>query len=94
MVTDGEPTVHMEGGRAFFSHPPSYRTLEQTLREVTRCTREGIVINTFMLEANYFLKDFIDQMAKINKGRAFYTNTDQLGKYVLVDYLSSRKVRI
>lgn len=94
MVTDGEPTAHMEGGQAFFSYPPSYRTLEQTLREVKRCTREGIVINTFMLEANYFLMDFIDQMAKVNKGRAFYANTDQLGRYVLVDYLKSRRARL
>tara|TARA_B100000586_G_scaffold109465_1_gene78658 strand:- start:3197 stop:4363 length:1167 start_codon:yes stop_codon:yes gene_type:complete len=94
MVTDGEPTAHMEGAQAFFSYPPSYRTLEQTLREVKRCTREGITINTFMLEANLFLMDFIDQMSKINKGRAFYTHPDQLGRYVLVDYLKSRKARV
>lgn len=94
MVTDGEPTAHMEDGQAFFGYPPSHRTLEQTLREVKRCTREGIVINTFMLEANYFLMDFIDQMAKINKGRAFYTSTNELGRYVLVDYLRSRKIRV
>ena len=94
MVTDGEPTVHMEGAQAFFSYPPSYRTLEQTLREVKRCTREGITINTFMLEANLLLTDFIDQMAKINKGRAFYTHPDQLGRYVLVDYLKSRRARV
>jgi uncharacterized protein with von Willebrand factor type A (vWA) domain len=94
MVTDGEPTAHMEGGQAFFSYPPSEQTLDQTLREVKRCTREGITINTFMLEANLFLMDFIEQISKINNGRAFYTQTDQLGRYVLVDYLKSRKSQI
>ena len=94
MVTDGEPTAHMERGQAFFSYPPSQQTLDQTLREVKRCTREGITINTFMLEANLFLMDFIEQMSKINNGRAFYTQPDQLGRYVLVDYLNSRKSQI
>ena len=94
MVTDGEPTAHMERGQAFFSYPPSQQTLDHTLREVKRCTREGITINTFMLEANLFLMDFIEQMSKINNGRAFYTQPDQLGRYVLVDYLNSRKSQI
>ena len=94
MVTDGEPTAHMEGGQAYFSYPPTTRTLEQTLKEVKRCTREGIVINTFMLEMNYFLMEFMDEMAKINKGRSFYTKPDQLGRYMLVDYLEGRKRKI
>ena len=94
MVTDGEPTAHMEGGQAYFSYPPTARTLEQTLKEVKRCTREGIVINTFMLEMNYFLMEFMDEMAKINKGRSFYTKPDQLGRYMLVDYLQGRKRKV
>jgi uncharacterized protein with von Willebrand factor type A (vWA) domain len=94
MVTDGEPTAHMEGGQAYFSYPPTPRTLEQTLKEVKRCTREGIVINTFMLEMNYFLMEFMDEMARINKGRSFYTKPDQLGRYMLVDYLEGRKRKV
>jgi len=94
MVTDGEPTCHMEGGQAYFSYPPSDRTLDQTLREVKRCTGEGIVINTFMLEENYTLMEFIDSMVKINGGRAFYTSPDELGKYVLVDYIKGRRLRV
>jgi len=94
MVTDGEPTAHMEGGQAYFSYPPTPRTLDQTLKEVKRCTREGIVINTFMLEMNYFLMEFMDQMAKINNGRSFYTKPDQLGRYMLVDYLEGRKRKV
>ena len=94
MVTDGEPTTHLEDGRAYFSYPPSYRTMEETLKEVKRCTQEGITINTFMLEANYYLMDFIDQLTRVNKGRAFYSSANQLGEYVMVDYLRSRKKRI
>ena len=94
MITDGEPTAHLEGGRAYFSYPPSWRTIDETLKEVKRCTQEGITINTFMLEANYYLMDFIDKMTRINKGRAFYTDPSHLGRYVMVDYLRGRRKRI
>ena len=94
MVTDGEPTTHLEEGHAYFSYPPSSRTIEETLREVKRCTQDGITINTFMLETNYYLMDFIDQVARVNKGRAFYSTPNELGQYVMVDYLKSRKRRI
>jgi uncharacterized protein with von Willebrand factor type A (vWA) domain len=94
LITDGEPTAHMEEGQAYFSYPPSYRTIEETLKEVKRCTQEGITINTFMLESNAFLLDFVGKMTKMNLGRAFYTTPDTLGEYVLVDYLSSKHKRV
>ena len=94
MITDGEPTAHLEGGQAYFSYPPSYTTIQETLKEVKRCTQEGITINTFMLEANYYLMDFVDQITRINRGRAFYTSPTQLGRYVMVDYLRGRRKRI
>ena len=94
MITDGEPTAHMEGGKAYFSYPPSWRTIEETLKEVKRCTQEGITINTFMLETNSYLIDFIDKLTRINRGRAFYTTPGQLGKYVMVDYLQGRRKRV
>ncbi|MEK7215324.1 MAG: VWA domain-containing protein, partial [Chloroflexota bacterium] len=55
MVTDGEPTAHLERGYAYFAYPPTHRTIQETLREVRRCTREGITINTFMLEQSPWL---------------------------------------
>lgn len=94
MITDGEPTAHMEGGQAYFNYPPSWQTLDETLKEVKRCTQEGITINTFMLESNYYLMDFIDKMTRINKGRAFYTSPDTLGRYVMVDYLKGQRKRL
>ncbi|MBI4233782.1 MAG: VWA domain-containing protein, partial [Chloroflexi bacterium] len=88
MITDGEPTAHLEGDRALFSYPPSYQTIQETLKEVKRCTHEAITINTFMLESSSYLLDFVDKMTRINRGRAFYTTADHLGQYVLVDYVS------
>ena len=91
MITDGEPTAHLEDGHAYFSYPPSYRTIEETLKEVKRCTREGITINTFMLEASHHLVDFVDKITRVNRGRAFYTTPRHLGRYVMVDYLRGRR---
>jgi uncharacterized protein with von Willebrand factor type A (vWA) domain len=91
MVTDGEPTAHLEHGVADFAYPPTRRTVEETLREVQRCTREGITINTFMLEQSPWLTGFVEQMARINRGRAFFSTPDRLGEYVLVDYVTERR---
>jgi len=94
MITDGEPTAHIEGNDLYFQYPPTMRTLQLTLREARNCTRKGIVINTFMLEGGRFLSSFITQIARINKGRVFFTNADSLGQYLLVDYISNKKRRL
>ena len=86
MITDGEPTAHIEDGKAVFSYPPDWVTIDETLREVKRCTKEGITINTFMLEANYYLSDFINRITKVNKGRAFFTDAHDMGRYIMKDY--------
>jgi uncharacterized protein with von Willebrand factor type A (vWA) domain len=91
MVTDGEPTAHMEDGEADFSYPPTQRTIDETLREVKRCTRDGIVINTFMLERSPWLARFVEEMARINRGRAFFTAPERLGEYVVVDFVNARR---
>jgi len=91
MVTDGEPTAHLEGDVADFSYPPTPRTVQETLREVQRCTRERIIINTFMLERSPWLTSFVEQMARINRGRAFFATPDRLGEYLVVDYVSARR---
>jgi uncharacterized protein with von Willebrand factor type A (vWA) domain len=91
MVTDGEPTAHLENGVADFSYPPTPRTFQETLKEVQRCTREGITINTFMLERSSYLAGFVEDMARINHGRAFMASPDRLGEYVVVDFVRSRR---
>ena len=63
MITDGEPTAHvMPNGDVFFNYPPVRETVEATLREVVRCTRDGIRINTFVLDATGALRAFIEQL--------------------------------
>jgi uncharacterized protein with von Willebrand factor type A (vWA) domain len=94
LVTDGEPTAYFEGGQIEFHYPPTYRTYQETLREVGRCTRENITINTFMMERGRYLTDFVDQMTKINRGRAFYATPDRLGEYILVDYVDNKRKSI
>jgi len=91
MVTDGEPTAHIERGEAIFSYPPSYTTIEQTLKEVQRCTKAGIRINTFMLDESPYLQDFVKRMMVMNRGRAFFVSPETLGDYVLVDFLEQRQ---
>ena len=56
-----------------------------------RCTREGIRINTFMLDETYYLRSFVERMMQLNRGRAFFTTPDTLGDYVLVDFLEQRR---
>ena len=94
MITDGEPTAHLEDGRPVFAYPPTPATISKTLREVRNCTTKGITINTFMLDESYYLKAFVDQMTKINGGRVFYTEADNLGEYILVDYVQNKKKRL
>jgi len=91
MITDGEPTAHLEGTEAEFSYPPTRRTLQETLKEVQRCTREGITINTFMLARSPSLTAFVQEMARINRGRAFFAAPERLGEYVLVDYVRNKR---
>ncbi len=91
MVTDGEPTAHIQDGDAYFQYPPSPVTIEETLKEVMRCTRDGIRINTFMLDESHYLRSFVERMMQLNRGRAFFTTPDTLGDYVLVDFLEQRR---
>ena len=92
MITDGEPTAHiMDNGMPFFNYPPVRETVEATLREVVRCTKEQIRINTFGLGADGSLRAFIEQMTKINRGRAFFTTPEHLGDYVLVDFMEGKR---
>jgi uncharacterized protein with von Willebrand factor type A (vWA) domain len=94
MISDGEPTAHLERGRSQFAYPPSPITIRETLKAVKRVTQQDIVINTFMLDRNYYLKEFVNQLAKINGGRVFYTTPDQLGEYMLVDYVQHKRKKI
>lgn len=94
LITDGEPTAHWEENTLYLIYPPSERTSLHTLREVKACTEAGIIINTFMLVDDWYyfgLVNFVDQMTRLNRGRAFYPTADELGHLVLEDYVKGRK---
>ncbi len=92
MITDGEPTAHItRSGEPFFSYPPTRETVDLTLVEVAKCTRDNIRINTFVLDATHYLTHFIEEVSRLNGGRAFFTTNENLGDYVLVDFVENRR---
>jgi uncharacterized protein with von Willebrand factor type A (vWA) domain len=92
MITDGEPTAHITSyGDVYFNYPPVRETVEATLAEVMKCTRDGIVINTFVLDATTALRSFIERLTEINHGRAFFTSNQDLGDFILVDFLEHKR---
>ena len=93
VVTDGEPTAHINRwGEPEFNYPPVPETLHLTMAEVVRCTRANITINTFALDLERTHYPFVEQIAKVNGGRTFYTTNDALGGYVLHDFLEHRRL--
>lgn len=99
LITDGEPTaVSLDRGGRLHSGWGSAllheRIVQETLKEVRRCTQSGIKINTFMLGADFYRRGFIDQLSRLNTGRVFYTSPDQIGNYIVVDYIANKRKRI
>jgi uncharacterized protein with von Willebrand factor type A (vWA) domain len=90
MVTDGEPTAHLEGEEAFFSWPPVPETIERTLAEAMRLAKAGVRLNIFMLEESAGLARFMERLARITKGRVFLMDDDRVGEFVLRDYVARR----
>jgi len=92
MITDGEPTAHINRfGEPEFHYPPIRETVDATLLEVARCTRDDIRINTFMLDPDRSLQHFIGKLTEMNRGRAFFTTPQTLGDYVLVDFIEQKR---
>ncbi|MEH1027096.1 VWA domain-containing protein [Micromonospora profundi] len=95
VVTDGEPTAHLDpdDGEALFHWPSLPETIEATVREVDRLSRYGATLNLFMLGDDPGLRRFVDAVARRSRGRMFTPDTDDLGEYVVSDYLRSRQSR-
>ena len=93
MVTDGEPTAHLEGEQAFFAWPPVRRTITLTLAEAVRLSRAGVTLNVFMLEESEGLISFMEQLARITSGRVFLMDDERLGDFVVRDYVKRRDRR-
>jgi Ca-activated chloride channel family protein len=94
MITDGKPScLTLEDGRVYknaFGLDPL--VIGKTLEEVSRCKKQGILINTFMLASDYGLVNFVQKVTEICRGKAYFTTPYTLGQYLLMDYMN-RKTR-
>ena len=94
IITDGQPTAHVEGDFVYLLYPPDPRSTVATLKEAVLAVREGCRISTFALIEDYWGMDwvgFVDQLTKLTKGVAFYTSSGELASCVMESYLSGRK---
>lgn len=94
IITDGQPTAHVEGDFVHLLYPPDPRSTVATLKEAVMSVREGCRISTFALIEDYWGMDwvgFVDQLAKLTKGVAFYTSSGELANCIMESYLSGRK---
>ena len=94
VITDGQPTAHVDGNTLFLQYPPTRTTAMATLKESLLCMRAGIRIASFALIEDYFGMDwveFIDQMTRLTKGVAFYCASGDLASCVMESYLSGKK---
>lgn len=94
VVTDGEPTAHLlEDGEPYFHWPPTRETVAATVSEVDQLTRYGATLNVFMLGEDPGLRRFVDAIARRNGGRVFTPEAEDLGRYVVADYIRARRGR-
>lgn len=92
MITDGKPSAIWEGGVLYknpFGLDP--KIVAQTVNEASTLRRKGITITTFMITTDPYLQDFVDRMTQANKGRAYYSTLDNLGKFIFADYARNKK---
>ena len=92
MITDGKPSaLTLEDGRIYknaFGLDPL--VVSQTLEEVSKCKRSGVMINTFMLASDYGLVQFVQKVTEMCRGKAYFTTPYTLGQYLLMDYMSRK----
>lgn len=96
VITDGEPTAHIEGREVVLIYPPAEKTATHTLAEVKKCAAAGIRVSSFALIEDYFylgLVNFVEEMARVSQGVAAYCGADDLGKYVIDSFVSGRRAR-
>lgn len=96
VITDGEPTAHVDGREIVLVYPPSQRTARATLAEAKRCATEGIHVASFALIEDYFyhgLVNFVEQMAQVTGGISATCNAGDMGNMVVNSFISGRKTR-
>ena len=93
MVTDGKPSAIFDQNNRLYKNSIGLdpRIVNKTLDEAVACRREKIVISTFMVARDPYLINFIEELTKANKGRAYYSSLDNLGEFIFVDYIRNRR---
>ena len=92
MITDGKPSAMTVEKRIYVnSFGLDARIVNHTVEAAQRCRRRGIVITTFMIASDPYLREFVERMTKANQGRAYYADLENLGKFVLMDYVQNRR---
>jgi Ca-activated chloride channel family protein len=96
MITDGKPSaVTLPDGRIYKnSGGMDQHILEQTFREVSACRRAGILVNTFMLAQDPYLIQFVQKVSEIARGKAYFTSTQTLGQYIMMDFMRRKRRKI
>ncbi len=95
MVTDGKPSAIFDDVGRLYKNPFGLdpRIVNKTLDEAMQCRRETITISTFMVAQDPLLVEFVEELTKVNRGRAYYTSLDSLGDFIFVDYIRNRRKR-
>jgi Ca-activated chloride channel homolog len=96
VITDGEPTAHIEGREVVLIYPPAEKTASHTLGEVRNCANAGIRVSSFALIEDYFylgLVNFVEEMARVSRGVAAYCSTDEIGNLVFDSFVGGRRKR-
>lgn len=95
MITDGKPSCIIENGRMYKnSFGLDRKIINKVLNEAVACRREGIDITTFMIAQDRYLQNFVRELTRANKGRAYFASLDNLGGYIFEDYIRNRKKRV
>lgn len=95
MITDGKPSAISEGGQ-IYKNPfgLDMKIVNRTLEEADLCRRQQVVITTFMIATDKMLKSFVEKMTQINRGRAYFASPNNLGEFILADYIRNRRKRV
>jgi len=95
LITDGKPSAITEGDQ-IYKNPfgLDLKIVNRTLEEADMCRRQRVVITTFMIASDPMLTDFVEQLTQTNRGRAYFASPNNLGEFILADYIRNRRQRV
>jgi uncharacterized protein with von Willebrand factor type A (vWA) domain len=95
LITDGKPSVLVENGRVYRNaFGLDRRICNKTLEEAARARRKKITITTFMIASDPYLQEFVEELTRINRGRAYFSSPEDVGSALFVDFIRNRNRRV